>query len=106
MTTMNWIICACLTALVLIVAALLYFAAKHGYKGEMYAILYRLVYRAELLFEGSGRGAEKKAWVVEHIHAQLPKWAKLLISEADIDNLIELAVEKLKEFLAAKTSAK
>lgn len=106
MTTVNWIVLACLAVLAVIVAALLFFAAKRGYKDEVFTVLYNLVYRAEMHFEGTGRGAEKKAWVIKEIHQRLPVWAKLLISEADIDSLLELAVKKLKEYLSSKASAK
>ena len=40
-------------------------------------MLYEMVCRAETYFEGSGRGAEKKEWVVCQIHQALPDWAKM-----------------------------
>ena len=99
---MKWFMVLGALALLVIVALLLYIAAKKGYRNEVYAILYNLVCRAEMHFEGSGRGAEKKAWVIKEIHAKLPAWAKILVSEADIDNLIELAVEQMKKIFAKK----
>ncbi len=88
-------------ALVLVVLAL-YLARKKGYMDEVYGMLYALVCRAETYFEGSGRGAEKKAWVVDRIHEALPGWAQIFVSEQDIDRLIERAVEKMKEYLSER----
>lgn len=99
---MKWFMVLGALALLAIVAVLLYIAAKKGYRNEVYAILYNLVCSAEMHFEGSGRGAEKKAWVIKEIHAMLPAWVKILVSEVDIDNLIELAVEEMKKILAKK----
>ena len=97
---MNWVwILAALGGLALLVA-LIFTACKKGYRQQVFELLYSLVCRAEAAFEGSGRGAEKKAWVVDRIHDKLPGWAKLLISEQDIDALLELAVDKMKALLS------
>ena len=91
-------------AIVVLVAASLFIDAKSGYEKNVFNLLYKLVVRAEEVFDGTKRGQEKKAWVIERIHAMLPGWAKILITEKEIDALIEAAVDKMKE--ALKNAAK
>lgn len=87
-------------AIVAVLVLLACVAIKKGNKDVVFRMLYTLVCKAEEAFEGNGRGAEKKAWVVEKIHETLPGLAKVFISEKDIDTLLELAVQKMKELLA------
>ena len=100
---MKWIVAAGMVAVLAIIAFLMYYAAKSGYKDKVFGLLYQMVCRAEMEFTGSGRGAEKKEWVIERIHDALPKWARILVSEQDIENLLELAVTKMKEYLLYKS---
>lgn len=97
---MNWFVAvgglAVLAALVVIACI----AIKNGNKEVVFRTLYTLVCKAEEAFEGTGRGAEKKAWVVQKIYETLPGWARVFISKKDIDALLELAVQKMKEILA------
>lgn len=97
---LNWLFALGIFALLALTVLLLFVACKKGYRQQVFELLYSLVCRAEAAFEGSGRGAEKKAWVVDRIHDKLPGWAKLLISEQDIDALLELAVDKMKALLS------
>ena len=99
---LEWILIVCMAGIAAIVALGMYLSAKNGYKDTVFRALYTLVCRAEPTFEGSGRGVEKKAWVIQRIREILPKWAKIFISEEDIENLLELAVDKMKEFLENK----
>lgn len=68
-----------------------------------------LVPRAEKLFSGEKRGAEKKAWVTEMVHEvmgiieeHLPGWLKSVVIpsesafEAVLSEAIEAGVRKLK----------
>lgn len=84
---------------VLLAAVCGYVAFAEGYQDKVYRVIYRLVCGAEEEITGSKRGQERKAQVVRAIHDWLPRWARLFISEQDIDDLIELAVEKMKQLL-------
>ena len=66
----------------------------------MYRTVYKLVCNAEQEIVGTKRGQERKAQVVQAIHDWLPAWARIFISQQDIDDLIELAVETMKQLLA------
>ena len=98
----RWIELIVFSALLILILLALYLARKNGYIDEVFGMLYEMVCRAETYFEGSGRGAEKKEWVVCQIHQALPDWAKMFVSEKDIDRLIEAAVEKMKDSLSNK----
>ncbi len=92
-----------------IVAVLLavcgYMAFAEGYHDQVYRIIYRLVCAAEQEITGTKRGQERKARVIAALHDTLPSWARIFISEQDIDELIELAVEKMKALLARQAEA-
>lgn len=98
----RWIELIVFSALLVLMLLALYLARKKGYIDEVFGMLYEMVCRAETYFEGNGRGAEKKEWVVCQIHQALPDWAKMFVSEKDIDRLIEAAVEKMKTSLSNK----
>lgn len=97
-------IIGCVIALVVLIAV--FILCKKGYKAEIAGTVYALVCRAEVELEGSKRGQEKKALVIKRLHEMLPAWAALLISEKDIDNLIDLAVEQMKRVLAEAAAEK
>ena len=78
-----------------------YVAFAEGYHDRVYRLIYRLVCNAEREITGTKRGQERKAQVVQAIHDWLPAWARIFISPQDIDDLIELAVAKMKQLLAA-----
>ncbi len=86
-----------------IVAALLavcgYVAFAEGYQDKVYRLIFKLVCNAEREITGTKRGQERKAQVARAIHDWLPGWARILITEQDIDDLIELAVKKMKQLL-------
>lgn len=66
----------------------------------LHAIVYKLVCNAEQEIVGTKRGQERKAQVVQALHGLLPGWARIFVSQQDIDDLIELAVESMKQLLA------
>ena len=90
-----------------IVAVLLavcgYVAFAEGYQDKVYRIIYRLVCAAEREIVGTKRGQERKAQVINTLHGILPRWARIFVSEADIDELIELAVAGMKALLEKQT---
>ncbi len=92
-----------------IVAALLvvcgYVAFAEGYQDKVYRIVYRLVCTAEREITGNKRGQERKAQVIAALHDLLPGWAQIFVSEQDVDELIELAVTKMKELLQKQADA-
>lgn len=83
----------------LLLAVCGYVAFAEGYQDRVYRTVYRLVCSAEEEITGTKRGQERKAQVARAIHAWLPRWARLFVGEEDIDDLIELAVAKMKQLL-------
>lgn len=88
-----------------LLAVCAYVAFAEGYQDQVYRLIYRLVCTAEREITGTKRGRERKAQVIAALHETLPAWARLFVSEKDIDDLIELAVKKMKELLAQQTAA-
>lgn len=91
-----------------IVAVLLavcgYVAFTEGYQDRVYRMIYQLVCTAEREIVGTKRGQERKAQVIAALHDLLPSWARIFVSEADIDELIELAVTGMKAVLARQAA--
>lgn len=92
--------------IVVVIAVAIFILCRKGYKAEVAGTIYALVCRAEVELAGSKRGQEKKALVIRRLHEMLPVWAALLISEQDIDALIEAAVEQMKRVLADAAAEK
>lgn len=84
---------------VLTAVIVLYFVAKGKYRNVAKQILLSLVVAAEKQF-GGGTGEIKFSYVAEKLHEKLPFVVQILFTEKDIANLIEEAVNKMKEFLA------
>lgn len=85
-------------------AAVLYFAAKGKYRKVAKQILLSLVVTAEKQF-GGGTGAIKYSYVSEKLYEKMPNVIQLMFSANDIANMIEDAVDKMKEFLADNPEA-
>ena len=94
---MEWYWIYAIVAVLLAVCG--YVAFAEGYQDKVYRIIYRLVCAAEQEIVGTKRGQERKAQVVTALHGILPRWARIFVSEADIDELIELAVAGMKALL-------
>lgn len=65
-----------------------------------------LVTTAELEYVGKGRGKEKVEWVEEQFKQTAPWFLKILLSvtkSADLNDLIEKALEKAKNAFANQT---
>ncbi len=89
------------TIIAVLLAICGYVAFAEGYQDKVYRVIYRLVCAAEQQITGTKRGQERKAAVLASIHAWLPGWARLFVTQQDLDDLVELAVEKMKQLLAA-----
>lgn len=85
-----------LVVLVFIIGLL--FLYKKGKKEFVRQVVLSLVVQAEKAL-GSGTGELKYAMVVENVYKMLPPILKLLISQKELDNMIEDGVEYLKEYL-------
>lgn len=90
---------------VLISIIVLIFLYRRGAKKKVYEILFYLVILAEEEF-GSGTGQLKFAAVTTWIYDKLPAITKLLFTTKQIDNMIEEAVNKMKEYLESNSQAK
>lgn len=76
----------------------LLFIYKRGKKDFVRNVVLSLVVQAEKAL-GSGTGELKYAMVVENVYKVLPYILRLLISEKELDNIIENSVKYLKEYL-------
>ena len=83
---------------IVFVLGLLWFY-KNGKKDFVKKVVYSLVVQAEKAL-GSGTGELKYAMVVESMYQVLPTVLRLLITQKELDTLIEDGVQKLKEFLS------
>lgn len=94
-------------SILLVVAFMLFvlWLVRSGYKVAVKKILLYLVTQAEIEF-GSGTGELKYALVATWLFERLPLLARILLTEKTIDNLIEQAVEKMKEYLADNEKAR
>lgn len=90
--------------IVLIILFLVYLYRK-GQKKLLNEILFYLVTLAEEQF-GSGTGELKFAAVSTWLYDRLPAIARVLFTKKQIDNMIENAVEKMKDYLANNPQAK
>ena len=75
------------------------FLYKKQRKETVRKIVLSLVVQAEKAL-GSGTGELKYAMVVENIYKTLPGILTLFISEKELDDMIEVAVHKMKECLS------
>lgn len=78
---------------------------RRGATKQVREILFYLVTEAEAQF-GNGTGQLKYAAVVAWLYEKLPTIIKILFTEKQIDNLIEEAVTRMKNYLNANNSAK
>lgn len=78
----------------------LLFLYKNGKKDFVRQAILSLVVQAEKAL-GSGTGELKYAMVVEGIYKILPSILRLLITQTELDKLIEDGVKKLKEYLSS-----
>ncbi|WP_312907999.1 hypothetical protein [Tissierella praeacuta] len=76
----------------------LLFLYKRGKKELVRKVVLSLVVQAEKTL-GSGTGELKYAMVVESVYKVLPSILTLLISEKELDNLIEDGVQYMKKYL-------
>ena len=83
---------------VLFIVIGLLFLYKRGKKEFVRQAVLSLVVQAEKAL-GSGTGDLKYVMVVENVYKILPPILKLLISQNELDNMIEDAVQYLKEYL-------
>ena len=90
-----WISIVLIIGLVLFLG---YLYAK-GHKGVVKKIILSLVVQAEKAL-GSKTGELKYAYVVEKVYDKLPFIVTMFFTKAELNNLIESAVNKLKSILS------
>lgn len=83
--------------IIIVIVGLLYLY-KRGKKEFVRQAVLSLVVQAEKAL-GSGTGDLKYVMVVENVYKILPPILKLLISQKELDNIIEDSVQYLKEYL-------
>lgn len=84
---------------ILIVLFFIFIALKLGYEKQVKQFMLYLVIKAEKEF-GSKTGKLKFSAVASWVYERLPSIARIFISANDIKQLIEEAVETMKEYLA------
>lgn len=85
--------------LIIALAAAAFLAVKLGYKKKVAAIAYNFVCSAEEQITGTKKGQERKAQVLAWLHDCIPVPLQFFVSEADLDNIIEGAVQRMKSAL-------
>jgi len=90
---------------VVIAIVALVFMYRRGAKKKVFDILFYLVTVAEEEF-GGGTGQLKFAAVTTWIYDRLPAITKLLFTAKQIDNMIEEAVARMKEYLESNEHAR
>ncbi len=90
--------------ILLIIAAVLCFAAKGKYRKIAKRILLFLVVSAEKKYGGK-TGEIKFAAVADALHDRMPGIVQFLFTENDIANMIEEAVTEMKRILAENPEA-
>lgn len=90
---------------ILLAITALIFLYKRGAKKKVFKILFYLVTVAEEEF-GGGTGQLKFAAVTTWIYERLPAITKLLFTTKQIDNMIEDAVERMKDYLKTNEQAR
>ena len=90
---------------ILLAIIALIFLYRRGAKKKVFEILFYLVTVAEEEF-GGGTGQLKFAAVTTWIYERLPAITKLLFTAKQIDNMIEGAVERMKEYLESNSKAR
>jgi hypothetical protein len=83
---------------VLTAIAIMVLLYKRGAKKKVFQMLFYLVTIAEEEF-GEGAGQLKFAAVTTWIYERMPAIARFLFTSKQIDNMIEEAVTKMKEYL-------
>lgn len=86
-------------AAILLIAIVLLFVAKGRYRKVAKQILLSLVVTAEKVFGGK-TGEIKFSYVAERLYAVMPAIIRVIFSEKDIANMIEEAVDKMKEYIS------
>lgn len=84
--------------LLIVAAATLAYLWYKGYRGTVRKIIYSLVIQAEKAL-GSGTGEFKYALVTGWVYERLPLMLRAIVSEKEIDEMIEWAVEQMKRSL-------
>lgn len=90
---------------ILVILLGMFIGIKAGYEKQVKQFLLYLVIKAEKEFGGS-TGELKFAAVASWIYEKLPSIARIFISSADIEDLIEDAVIVMKKYLAENEKAK
>lgn len=90
---------------VLVMVFVLVLLVRNGYKKSVRKILFYLVTQAEIEF-GNGTGELKYALVATWLYERIPLIMRIILTEKTIDDLIEQAVIKMKEYLAENENAR
>lgn len=71
---------------------------KNGYKRKVEDMLFYLVCKAEELL-GNGTGELKYSAVVAWLYEKLPTIIQVIFTKKEIDQMIEAAVQRMKDYL-------
>lgn len=85
-------------AVVIVAGVALYVYKKRGING-LREEAYKLFIAAEHLYEESGSGKEKFTYVVTSIYELLPSVLKLLVTEKELEKIIQIWFDEIKDLL-------
>lgn len=87
-------------ALVLVVTVLItvQYLKQKGLDGIRMDV-YQLMLKAEHIYEKSGTGKQKFAWVIQQARGLLPKWLQVIISEEALKKIVQKWFIGVKDLL-------
>ena len=76
-----------------------YFYLKTKTLNEIRVDVYQLILKAEHRYKESGQGKQKLKWVVSQARKLLPTWAQYFITEASLEQIIDIWFKGIKDLL-------
>lgn len=76
-----------------------YLYLKHKTLDEIREDVYQLFLKAEHLYKQSGTGKQKMRFVIKHARELLPSWSRTFITDAVLEDIIELWFRAVKDLL-------
>jgi hypothetical protein len=80
-----------------ILAIVMLIQIKKINKQDMFLIAYFLCEKAEVLFNEPKSGTKKKEYVINKLYNFIPKPIRFIVSEKELSDIVENALETLKE---------
>lgn len=88
-----------ITVLAVVTLVMLYqYMKQKGLEG-IRADVYKLILKAEHVYNTSGQGKQKLKWVVSQARKLLPKWLQMFVTEKTLEKIIDAWFKGVKDLL-------